>query len=238
MFRRTPVLTCLIWSTAYVTTAWAHKPIFSRTAAQDAESAIYIDDITVSYVVYHEVTAERPLLWLSFDGAAGQEVWAQLGVPLIERLDDFRPALVLLGPGLPDVELPFAIPDGLGGVLLTTDDVAEPEVFHEPFTGTDSWILGNLELTQPQMGLYYLVAYVPGGETGKLWVAPGRREVFGLGDILSLPATIQEVREFHETPVSGVPCFLPFVGIALALAGGLRLAAKRKRRWKSRCERS
>jgi hypothetical protein len=222
------LFTCLISLGAHVAPANAHKPIFSDGSAQNADVAIYIDDIDISYVVYHEVTAEANLLWLSFDGNAGQRVFAQLGVPFTERLEDFRPALALLGPGLPEVDLPFNIPDDLGGLLLTSDDVVEPEFFHEPFTGTDSWIMGDLETVLSQNGRHYFVAFVPDGTTGKLWVAPGKAEQFGLDDILSLPATIQQVREFHEVSSAGYPCFLPVLAIGFLLFGGFRLCKIRR----------
>ena len=80
-------------------------------------------------MVYHEVTAESPLLWLTFDLNEGQSLYFQLGVPVIERLKDYRPALVLVGPGLPQVDLPFAVPDGLGAQRFLSDQVAEPGRF-------------------------------------------------------------------------------------------------------------
>jgi len=228
MSRKVLWFACLIAWAAMSKSVQAHKPIYNDGSAQDADSAIYIDDINVSYVVYHEVTADTPQIWLTFDGAAGQEVYARLGIPFIERLKDFRPALALLGPGLPEVKLPFDVPDGLGGLVLTLAEGTEPEFFHEPFTGTDSWIIGDLETVLLQTGRHYLVAYVPNGDTGKLWVAPGRAEVFGLADIFSLPATIQQVREFHEVAGAGPPCFLPVLVVVLCLWGGLRLTKTRK----------
>ena len=94
--------------------AWAHRPILSDGSARDASTALYIADVDLSQVVYHEVTAESPQLWLAFDLNAGQSLYFQLGVPVIERLKDYRPALVLIGPGLPQADLPFAVPTGLG----------------------------------------------------------------------------------------------------------------------------
>ncbi|HOH29785.1 MAG TPA: hypothetical protein PLC40_08935, partial [Candidatus Hydrogenedentes bacterium] len=43
-----------------------------------------------------------------------------------------------------------------------------------------------------------IVAFVPSGTPGKLWVAPGIRESFGFMDIVTLPRVIYKVRTFHE----------------------------------------
>ncbi len=231
MSTRSLILIVVTWLMTGPAPAWAHKPIFSDGSAVDAERAIVIDDVSISYVAYHEVRNEATQLWLTFEADAGQKLWAQLGVPYIDRLEGYRPTLVLLGPGLPEVDLPISVPDGLGGVVLRTDEIEEPEFFHEPFTGTDSWILGAIEETAPQAGRYYLVAFVPDGQPGKLWVAPGRKENFGLGDILSLPAVIQKVRAFHEVKGGiGVPCLFPVAAAGLLLAGGLRLVRNIQRR--------
>ncbi len=228
MFRITLGLACLVAFGTCAVSAQAHKPIFSDGSEQDPESAIRIDDVAVSYVVYHEATTEAPLLWLSFDATAGQEIFAQLGVPVIDRLRDLRPSLALLGPGLPEVELPFSMPNGLGGLVLSSDEVTDPELFYEPITRTESWILGDLETSALQSGRHYLVAWVPSGQTGKLWVAPGREEQFGLEDIVSLPATIKQVRAFHEVAAARCACCLPALGAGAFLFGGMWLAKARR----------
>lgn len=214
-------------------TAQAHFPVFSTPdTGQAPESAVFIEDATVSHAVYHEITAESPRLWVTFDLSAGQEIYVQLGVPVLERLTDFRPAVAVLGPGLPDVDLPFEIPEGLGGVVLTTGDIDEPEFFHEHFTGTESWIFGELDEVAPESGRYYVVAFVPSGDTGKLWVAVGRREVFDPEDLAALAELVPRVSAFHETEATGLitpflPCFAPVAIVAVGLCGGLSALRRR-----------
>jgi len=197
-------------------TAWAHQPTISDGSAVDAEHAIEFADVQVSRVAYHEVTAEAAQLWITFQIDQPQQLKLQLGVPLIERLAEFRPALALLGPGLPEVDLPFDTPQGLGGRVFTSDDVTEPEAFDEPFTGTSSWIVVDETVELPAAGRYYVVAYVPSGETGKLWTALGELEVFDLDDIAELAEVVAQVRAFHEVPEGAAPpCFLLPLGVAL-----------------------
>lgn len=193
--------------------ASAHVPIFSNGSAVGPESAYDVNEPTVSRVVYHEMTESAGQVWVTFEGQAGTRVPFRLGVPLIDRLADYRPALAVLGPGLGAIALPLAVPDGMGGVKIEADPGTELEVFHEEFTGTESWIVGDLDLMLPETGRYYVVAYVPSGEPGKLWAALGDREVFSADDIASLPETINRVRSFHEVQLATVPCFVPLVGV-------------------------
>ena len=179
--------------------AWAHRYLENDGSHVSLERALPIGDIGLSQVVYHEVTADTSQIWLSFDAEAGAVASIELGVPKIDRYADYRPAYALLGPGLPPLENPpVTVPEGYGGIVFTTDEVADPEVFAEEFTGTDSWIFGRQEISLPETGRYYIVGYVPSGEPGKFWIAPGTREQFGFIDILTLPKVIYDVRTFHE----------------------------------------
>ena len=106
-------------------------------------------DPEISIVVFRELTCEQPELWLAFDAVEGEEIWVQLGMPAIDRLADHRPALAVLAPGLPniDAEVPFDVPQGLGGVVYLAD--GEPQEFYEPFTKTNSWILAGDWVSTP-----------------------------------------------------------------------------------------
>lgn len=207
--------------------ASAHLPIFDDGTAVDAEHALVISDIGLSQVVYHEVTEPVQPLWIAFDAAAGQELYFNPGVPAIDRLKDYRPAFALVGPGLPAASLPFDIPAGYGAEVYPTTDIADPEFFREPFSGTDSWILLENTVTLPQSGRYYLVGYIPSGQPGKFWIAVGKREEFGPDAIASLPQDIARVRAFHETSATTAPCFLIPLGFAGTLLG-VRFISRRR----------
>lgn len=207
----------------------AHLPFFSDGSEVDADHASVIADVDLSQVVYHEVTSPGQLLWLAFDAAAGQEFYFNIGVPAIERPKAYRPAVALIGPGLPAAHLPFPIPAGLGATVFTTDSVTEPEFFHEPFSGTDSWILTKQTVPLATAGRYYAVGYVPSGQVGKFWVAIGKREQFGLEDILKLTGDLPRVRAYHESSATESilpPCFFLPLGVVACFLG-LRAVARR-----------
>lgn len=195
--------------------AWAHKPIFPGDNARDAAHAVPAKDIAVSTVAYHAATRQSPCVWIVFDGRKGPEIELQLGVPRLDRLKDLRPSVAVLGPGFPAWEGEFDVPHGLGGVVFRTVGEGAPKAFHEPFTGTNSWLFDKQKLVLPETGLYYLVGYLPGEGEGKFWLAFGHKEAYGLRDWLRLPGWIVRVRRFHE--VSGMPRWLWLVG-ALAAA--------------------
>ena len=201
--------------------AWAHKPIVVDGGPTSLETAYDIDAVDVSQVAYHTRTELQPELWLRFQLKAGQNVDLQMGVPKIDRLEEYRPAMALVGPGLPEeVNVPFALPAGMGAIILPTD-TTEPVVFNEEFTGTISWQWPRQSEIVPETGSYYLVGYSPLGDDGKFWVAIGTAEQFGLRDILTLPRVLFEVRAFHETtPFGGI---LGWAMVAIAGLLGLLL---------------
>jgi hypothetical protein len=208
--------------------ASAHKPASIGGSFPTFAEALRMEEIDVSQVAYAELTESARALWLVFEATAGTRFDVSLGVPALERLADYRPMVAVLGPGLPEIGLPIDGPPGTGGVLF--DSAAyEPRFFHEPFTGTDSWILLDESVELPADGTYYVVAWPPGEMTGKLWVAIGRREQFSLRDILSLPAIVRDVRAFHEVPArsaGGTAGKILFLGLAAALIAWLAFGAR------------
>jgi len=182
-----------------ILTAHAHKPAFSGEY-DSPDVAWQVQDPEISIVLYQDITCELPQVWLTLDGEAGFPLYIQLGVPVIERLKDYRPSIALVAPGLPapDTDLPFDLPDGTGIMLFDTDNVDEPGDFFEPFTQTDSWILVEETITLPETGQAWLVAWDPGQQTGKLWVATGTVEDFSDVETSEFIEWSALVKEFHE----------------------------------------
>ncbi|HCH65273.1 MAG TPA: hypothetical protein DFR83_20880 [Deltaproteobacteria bacterium] len=183
----------------FLTTAQAHKPSFSGDYDTPGE-AWAVPDPEISIVLYQEITCDLQHLWMSLDGEAGFPLYIQLGVPVIDRLSDYRPSVALVAPGLPapEADLPFELPAGTGIQVFDTQDVEQPGDFYEPFTQTESWVLVEETVELPETGQAWLVAWDPGRQTGKLWVATGTVEDFSDVD----PAEFIEwgaiVQDFHE----------------------------------------
>lgn len=194
------ILSVILAATVVVASpALAHRPAFSG-GHTGPETAYRIEDVTHSMVLYQEVGCTGSQLWLRFDRpSADVPLFVQLGVPAIPRLADYRPVVAVLAPGLPAAPagLPFAVPQGLGAVVLEAS--ATPTEFNEPFTGTRSWILREETLSLALPGAGYVVAWHPQGAPGKLWVAVGTKERFSLLDLFRFPGWRSEARRFHET---------------------------------------
>jgi hypothetical protein len=162
------------------------------------ESAFEVVDPEISIVLYAEMTCAKDTLWLHFDSTGFEQVWIELGVPVLDRLSDYRPSLAIVGEGLPDAEVPFDLPEGMGAQVIHTDDVETPIDFSEPFTQTDSWILFRDWFDVPQNTDVYLVAYNPEEVTGKLWVAVGLVEDFSDVDMAEFATWQEKTQAFHE----------------------------------------
>jgi len=213
-FRLTALLLfLLIW---FSVPAFAHKPASIGGVFSTAGQALQMTQIDVSQVVYSPLSEDYPQLWLTFEATAGTTLDLSLGLPVLNRLMDYRPKLAVLGPGLPVVDLQFDAPSGTGGIVFDSAAREEPRFFHEHVTGTESWILIEETITLPETGIYYIVAFSSGEPIDKLWVAIGKREQFGLRDLFSFPAIIRDVRAFHE--VTDEPHWARTVGIVAFIA--------------------
>jgi len=185
-------------------TVRAHSLITYSVPPDSWSSAAGIPDPDVSRVIYRELATSATRTWIRFRGVKGQRISFNLGVPVLGRLSAFRPLAALVGPGLPlDPGTPLERPPGSGAVVLRPQYPPEtpPPVFHESFTGTDSWMLLEDTVVLPEDGEYYLVAFAPDSwnAPAKLWLAIGTKERFTLREIFELGKVKRFVREFHET---------------------------------------
>jgi len=185
---------------------YGHRPIDAQETPDSSSRALNIAKPDVSQVYYGALEAARPQVWFCFEGKANQEIYFSVGVPVIDRLKDYRPNLALIGPGLDDRgpkesdsgDLPFEVPQNLDVEIFTSRGT--PRFFHEHFTGTESWIHIEVTRTLRRSGTHYLVAYTPDDPKpgDKLWLSMGRKERFKLRDLFTFRRWKREIREFHE----------------------------------------
>jgi len=152
----------------------------------------------ISQVVYREITEKSPQVWLAFTAPKEFALFIQIGVPVIDRLKDFRPSMAVVGPGLQGEIVPFKIPEKAGAKVFSTQEVTKPRFFHEHFTSTDSWILRSETVKLSEPGRYYVVAFSPQKHTGKLWVSIGKKESFSLKDLGEFPIWRKRIQKYHE----------------------------------------
>lgn len=187
---RTRVLVCALFTALVLGTAApaeAHTPIFLENVQQ-------IDDPERSWAIYGRLTPQE-YGQVDIQASKGEPLYLQLLVPQQERLQGFQPSVAIVGPGLPDTApeaLPGKLPEGEGVLLLPRTD--EPRSFFEPFTQTRYRTYGELDTVFPATGTYRLIIWDPEGGSGPYTVALGKKEVFGLGDLLKFPVTWARVK--------------------------------------------
>ena len=178
--------------------AYAHIPYVASDKHNSPESALEIEDMTISSVVYQTIHNEAPESWIKLNGIKGETLYFQMGIPKLNRLQSYRPDLALLR--YSDIEqnkYTDTIPKGKG-LRYSSYNIKNPEIFHEQFTNTTSWVLFEKNLVLPETGTYFLPSFSEQLQTGKLWIAVGKEESFGISDLGKLPASISEIRSFHE----------------------------------------
>ena len=178
------------------TSSEAHIPYLSKDEHFDAETALPINDIHISKAIYQTLSESRPTSWIKFYGSQKEDLYVQIGVPKILDLEDFRPSLYLIKPSSPKKEV-----TSISSKFIDTS-TKKPRLFHEPYSDTHSWVFGDITLKLPEDGTYYLVSIKDEIKVGKLWVAIGKEESFGISDMGRLPSTITEVRKFHSSPLA------------------------------------
>ena len=129
--------------------ASAHTPIFIERDITTPEQAWPVGDYAISWAFYGRVTPAVTPQYFAIDGHAGDRLYATLEVPEIAGLENFRPALAVIGPGLPAFDAPRGLiaPDGYGGLLLADPGATPRAHFDEPFSGTSYYRGSRLDLS-------------------------------------------------------------------------------------------
>jgi hypothetical protein len=239
---------------AVPTQAHAHQPFFARGTEGSSESAFVLPDADVSRVVYVDAPCPAEPFWARIDATSGDVVSISLGVPVLDELRDYRPTVYLVGPDVegPLVRVPWSLPEAYRAIELRTDQVADPRVFHEPFTGTDSWILLERRHVVERQGASYYVVVDPPAAAGRYWLSSGTEEVPGgdptalarIGPFFDAKAAAGLGRACERGPItpagSGFTCAIDPTATprsAPLAALGLLLAIRRRSRIRARAAR-
>jgi hypothetical protein len=158
---------------------WAHRPYFEeQDIAPDAPWQV--DDPTISTAIYATLESAQDADYYRFQGQAGQAILIALTIPQIEGQDNFAPTMALLGPGLPQADLPrqVARPQGTGALVFTPAPGPAP-TFFEPFSRTSYWDRQQERVPLPADGQYTVAVWHPEGQVGRYVFVVGDRELPG-----------------------------------------------------------
>ncbi len=188
------------------------------------EDPILVSDHQISWAAYEELEGEDQVDYYRFTANSGEEIYASLLVPKIDRLSQFKPELGLIGPGLEkntgdtntEGQFPLEVKDD-EDLLIKRFEGENSESFFEPFTQTDYWERQVIRKTVTEDGTYHLGVWSQEGQTGKYVLAIGEKEDFGPGDILDYPSVWWKVRIHNEKYLS---TYLITGAVIGGLAGG------------------
>jgi hypothetical protein len=179
------VLAVLALSLSFVTVvpALAHRPYFEEEDI-GPNAPWQVDDPTISTAIYATLESATDVDYFTFQGQAGQVILLALTIPQIEGQADFAPTMALMGPSLPEADLPSRVvrPDGAGALEIAPEPGPAP-TFFEPFSRTSYWDRQEERVTIPADGRYVVAVWHPEGQLGRYVFVVGEKELPG-GDFL------------------------------------------------------
>ncbi len=115
-------------------------------------------------------------------------IYVEIIVPVVEGYyENFVPWYAVVGPNLPEYNdpLPFDIPEGYGVIVMENVEPGEQrEQFYEPFGGKSYYQGPVLDKNVTEPGTYYVYTWDPYETGGDYVLVFGKREIFGLFDII------------------------------------------------------
>lgn len=204
----------------------AHIPL-DTDAAATREVPVEVEDHKISWAAYNILEDEDEVHYYRFSASAGEEIYASMLVPRLERLENYHPDYALIGPGLEnnysgmsseEIKSRLIIEGGEGVIVQSYErDVGEEsETFFEHFTRTEYWTRQESTIAAPETGTYYLAVFSRQNQTGKYVFSIGRQEKWGISDIIRLPGIWWNVRMFMEKE-SSTYAITGAIGAAAAL---------------------
>jgi hypothetical protein len=195
-----PLVLVLLLTALVVPSALAHQPYFEETDIE-AGKPWEIDDATISTALYATLESRNDVDYFSFEGSAQEVILLELTIPQIEGQENFAPTMALMGPGLPDAELPegVVVPEG-GGAWVIEPPPGSPTTFYEPFSRTSYWEQQEERVTLPAGGQYVVAVWHPGGQVGRYTFVIGEKEKLG-GD-LAFPIKMRSYWTPVEVPAA------------------------------------
>lgn len=192
-----------------------HVPIFPGSN-QSLETAQNIQDPTKSWAVFTDLPNGGETQYYRLDMQAGQTITLELNEPKSSADRGFVPTMALMGPGLETNGSPPSYvqrPNG-SGVIVAGGSLPN-QLGYEPFSPSALYDVGDIVITAPQTGTYYVAVYNndTGGHYG---LAVGERETFTFSEWVFIP--IDQLSVYLWEGQSLLSIILPImVGGALAI---------------------
>lgn len=199
MINRVVIITFFLF-TIYPMISHGHRPTFPKKVNTIMERSYVIKNFDIAQVIYGTIKQENLMKFYAIDGKKGDSLFLQLLLPKISNPKDFKPNLIIVGPGLPkrDGEPPVNLNSDEGWVSI---DFERSKDFFESFTQTSYIMEKKSRISLPQSGRYHIVVHCGDSKSGKYTLAIGEKETWGPRDILKFPSYWFRTRIWYN-PVS------------------------------------
>lgn len=199
----------LVFTLSLSINVYGHKPLdTSKSATRD--NPILIKNHKISCVAYNKLTTEDDVDYYKLSSVKkGELIYASILVPRIDRLDTYEPVIGIIGPDLnvdwnglnkEKIEGLLEIDDN-EGVIIKKNDKKE-KVFFEPFTQTSYWEKQEIDVLAPVDGVYYIAVFSIQNIADKYVLSVGKKEDWGIKDLVKMPGIWWNVRMFTERKFS------------------------------------
>lgn len=215
---------------APVVHARAETPILEKHAPNSDfggfDQAQYVPDAHFMWFVMGQLQHDADIDVVTFDYEAGNTMRGVIFIPVNDDLHNFSPNVALVGPGLPmpDEELPFALPAGMGAVVARSNS---NKTYFDIFTQINFYPRATVEAVAPVTGRYYMVVFGKPVGSARYALDIGIMETFAPDVLARYPINWWEVRDF--TRWGHWPAILYTAGTAGALHLLLRRGGLRRR---------
>jgi hypothetical protein len=185
MTRYVPALLSALLLLALPAAASAHVPSVAEGDHASPDSALVLEDPTLSRAIGATIGAPGEVDWYVMELAAGDPLLVGMSAP--DAVGMLAATFAILGPGLPDATVA-----GEPAVSLASQAGAEGALVLEPLSepvreihgGLPFLDQGGISTQAPADGRYWIAVWAVDPEaTGKYVLAPGVREEFGLDAI-------------------------------------------------------
>ena len=211
--------------------AYAHKPIVSDGNNITFENALPIPDHKISWAIYEDLEPFQTKFY-SFEAKQGDSFYSSIVIPKMERLQNFKPSLALVGEGIQiqnSHNIGVDLPSG-GVVVYDYDGIIPSKEFYEPFGQTTYWDRQEVRISIPADGNYYIIVFDSRGLGGKYSLAVGTIEDFSMIDFVTiLPTAWIQTKIFFEDYLS-LGIFIGILGVILGLIARFGIKRIRKKR--------
>ncbi len=170
----------------------AHSPVFPGNNT-NLDSAYVVSDPTKSWALYTTLPPGQ-VQYYRFDIDQGESIYVQLYKNTEASNLGFLPSFVLMGPDLKangTVPSSVTIPPGSSSIVVQGQQ--PDQATYEGFGPGSFYDLGDVQITAPTTGTYYVAVYDSTGQGGNYGLAIGERETYTPTEYVLIPYSVLKV---------------------------------------------